>query len=210
MEITKPILISISRQLGTGGAYLGQRIAQKLNIYYADREIINQAAQQYFLLKDDEEARDEEIFSFLDSFSHYSTFAPDVHIPSKLFASTEAQVFKIESDIIQKIVKANSAVIVGRFGFYFLRDYPNHISIFLHGDIPSRSVRVQKLYNVSEQDARLMIIKNDREKAVDCKAFTGKDWTDAKNYNISINTGKMDIDRVEEIIMKYIELIIDK
>lgn len=210
MEITEPILISISRQLGTGGAYLGQRIAQKLNIYYADREIINQATQKFILLKEDEESRDEEIHSFLDSFTHYSTFAPDVHIPPKIFESTEAQVFKIESDIIQKIAKANSAVIVGRFGFYFLRDYPNHISIFLHGDIPSRASRVQKLYNVSEQEARLMIIKNDREKAVDCRAFTGRDWTDAKNYNISINTGKIDIAQVEDIIMKYIELIIGK
>jgi CMP/dCMP kinase len=210
MNFTKPYVITISRQLGTGGAYLGQRIAQKLNIYYADREIINQAAQKYFLLKADEEARDEEINSYLDSFSHYSTFAPEIHTPPKIFSSTEAQVFKIESDIIQKIVKANSAVIVGRFGFYFLRDYPNHISIFLHGDIPSRAVRVQKLYNISEQEARLMIIKNDREKSVDCKAFTGKDWTDAKNYNISINTGKMDIDIVEEIIMNYIELIFGK
>ncbi len=210
MEITKPILISISRQLGCGGAYLGQRIAQKLNIYYADREIINQAAERYFLLKADEEARDEEINSYLDSFSHYSTFAPDIHIAPKLFSATEAQVFKIESDIIQKIVKGNSAVIVGRFGFYFLRDYPNHISIFLHGDIPTRAERVEKLYNVSSDEARMMIIKNDREKSLDCKAFTGKDWTDAKNFSISINTGMMDMGNIADIIMKYIKLIIEK
>jgi CMP/dCMP kinase len=105
-----------------------------------------------------------------------------------------------------KIAKEHSAVIIGRCGFHVLREYPNQVSIFLHGDIAFRNSRVQKLYNVSEEVAGKMIAQSDKERAVYINTFTRKEWANATNYDISIDTGKTGVDKTVKLILHYLEL----
>ena len=144
MKKTSPFVITISRQLGSGGAYIGQQLAKNLNIFYADREIIGQAAKQLSVLNEDLESRDEKILSFWQSFIRSFAIAPDVYVPPQIIAPTDRGLFKTESEIIARIAKERSAVIIGRCGSYILREHPNHVSIFLHGDITFRKGRIQK------------------------------------------------------------------
>lgn len=207
MKNTSPFVITISRQLGAGGAYIGQQLAKNLNVFYADREIISQAAQQLSVLKEDLEARDEKILSFWQSFIRSYAITPDTYVPPQILPPSDRQLFKIDSEIIARIAKEHSAVIIGRCGSYILREHPNHISIFLHGDITFRKGRIQNLYNVSEAVAGKMIVQNDKERTLYHHTFTGKEWTDARRYDISIDTSKMGVDKSIEVILKYLEII---
>jgi len=215
MEKTSPLVITISRQLGSGGAYVGQELAKHLNIYYADREIIGQAAKKLSVLEEDLESRDEKISSFwqsyfetFESLAFITSFAAPhehEHMPHQIFPPTDHELFKIQTKIIEHIARERSAVIVGRCGYHILCEHPNHVSIFLHGDIIFRKGRIQKLFNISEEVAGKMIIQSDKERAHYNHTFTGREWTDARQYDISINTSKIGVDNSVELILKYLE-----
>ena len=202
MNRTSLFVITISRQLGSGGAYIGQQLAKKLNIFYADREIISRAAKQLSVLERDLETRDEKMISFWDSFLHSLTLMQDEYIPPQIIVPTDNELFKAEAEVIECIARERSAVIIGRCGSYILRKHPNHICIFLHGNIFFRKARIQKLYKVSEEDAGEMITQSDKERAQYNHSFTGKEWTDAREYDISIDTSKIGVDKSVELIMK--------
>jgi cytidylate kinase len=208
MKQTSPFVITISRQLGSGGAYVGQQLAKNLNVFYADREIICRAAKQLSVLEKDLESHEEKISSFWQSFiQSYAFGTPDVYIPPQIMLPTDRELFKAETEIIERIAKERSAVIIGRCGSYVLREHPSHVSIFLHGDITSRKGHIQKLYNVSEEVAGKMIAQSDKERALYHHTFTGKEWADARRYDISIDTSKIDADKTVEFILKYLESI---
>ena len=207
MKQASPFIITISRQLGSGGAYIGQQLAKKLNIFYADREIISQAAKQLSVLEEDLAFRDEKTLSFWQAFIQSFAIAPDVYVPPQIIIPAGRELFKTESAIIARIAKERSAVIIGRCGSHILREHPNHVSIFLHGDITFRKGRVQMLYNLSEEVAEEMIAQSDKERARYNQTFTGKKWTDARQYDISMNTSKTGVDKTVEFILQYLELI---
>ena len=206
MEKSEKFSITISRQLGSGGAYIGQQLAKKLEIFYADREIIDRVATQYAILEEDVVSNDEKILSFWESFLQFNTISTDMYVPPKLLAPTDRELFQAEAGIIEHIVKERSAVIIGRCGSYILRDYPNNVRIFLHGDIPTRVKRIRSLYHVSKDTAENMIEQSDIDRARYCRIVTGKkwDWNDARNYNLSIDTSKLDIDNCIELILEYL------
>jgi len=206
MDQTSPFAITISRQLGSGGAYLGQQLARNLNIFYADREIISRAAKQFSVLEEDLESIDEKKNSFWESFLHsFELGFSDPYKPPQIVLPPDLILFNAESEIIKHIAKERSAVIVGRCGSYILRNHPNHLSIFLHGDIAFRIKRVEKLYNVTEKVAEKMIVKSDKERSQYFHSFTGEEWTDARQYDLSINTSKIDPDNSVKLIMKFLD-----
>lgn len=205
MEKTKKTVITINRQLGSGGAYLGQRLAEKLDIFYADREIIIEAAKQLSVQEEEVASYDEKRPTFWESFLQTRAFVPDVYDPQKNLAPTDRELFETEAGIIQRIAKDNSAVIIGRCGFDVLKDNSGIVKIFLYADNEFRAERIQKMYNISKEEARKMMVKSDKERAIYVKTFTGKEWEDARNYDISINTGKIGLDNAVEFILDYLK-----
>ena len=206
MKLTSPFVITINRQLGSGGAYVGQQLAKKLNIFYADREIINQAAKQLSVMVEDLESHEEKISSLWQAFlKSYPFGTPDTYVPPKVMIPTDRELFEAESEIIKHIVKEGSAVIIGRCGSHILSNHPNHFSIYLHGDLAFRKERVQKLKNISAAAAEKMILKCDKERSLYFNTFTGKDWKDALLYDISIDTSKIGLDNSVDLIMKCLE-----
>lgn len=206
MKNSTPFVITISRELGSGGAYIGRQIAKKLNVFYADREIIGQAARDLSVLREDVESRDEKILSFWQSLIQSFAAAPDVYVPPQIAPPTDYELFKAESEIINRIARERSAVIIGRCGYYVLRGHTNHISIFLHGSVDFRKNRVREVYNVAEAAAAEMINKNDAERTAYNHKFTGKAWADATQYDLAIDTGKTGIEKTVELILHYLEL----
>lgn len=207
MRQTTPLAITISRQLGSGGAYIGQQIAKKLDIYYADREILGRAAKQLAVLEEELVERDEKLLSFWKSFLHINGYSSEIHIPPKMNFPFDREIFETEADVIKHIAKERSAVIIGRCGFHILREHPNRISLFFHADIPFRRKRVQELYNISEKAALEMIAQTDKERADYIDTFTGKKWTDAKEYDLTLDTGKIGLDKSVALILNYLELV---
>ena len=207
MKNIKPFVITINRELGSGGAFIGQQLARKMDFFYADREIINKAAKQLSVLEQSLESRDEKTLTFWDSFLKIYSFAPDVYIPQKAMIPTDRELYETEAEIIDHIANERSSIIIGRCGFHILREHPNHISIFLHADSSFRNERIQKQYKVTKEVAGKMLTQSDSDRASYCKYFTGKEWSDARNYDLSIDTSKMGIDETVELIFKYLMVV---
>ena len=165
MKQTNPFAITISRQLGSGGSSIGQQLAKKMNIFFADREIISKAAEQLSVLENDLESREEKLLSFWDSLFKVYTVAPDVYVTPHLTSPTDRELYETQAEVIKHIVEEHSAIIIGRCGFHVLREYPNLISIFLHADMDFRNKRVQNMYHISKDLAQKMIDQSDNDTA---------------------------------------------
>ncbi len=206
MKLNSPFVITISRQLGSGGAYIGKQLAKNLNIFYADREIINMAAKQLSVLEEDLQSRDEKVSSFWQSFlQSYAFVNPYSYNTQPEINPTDKELFNAEKEVIEHIAKERSAIIIGRCGSHILREHPNHLSIFLHADLTFRKGRVQQLYNISKAAAGEMIAQKDKERTFYHNTFTNMDWPDARQYHISLDTSKIGLDKSVEFIMKYLE-----
>jgi len=208
MKLNSPFVITISRQLGSGGAYIGKKLAENLNIFYADREIINMAAKQLSVFEEDLQSRDEKVSSFWQSFlQSYAFVNPYSYNTNPQINPTDKELFNAEKEVIEHIAKERSAIIIGRCGSHILREHPNHLSIFLHADLTFRKDRVQKLYNISKAAAREMITQKDKERTFYHNTFTSMEWSDARQYHISLDTGKLGLYKSMEVIMKYLDSI---
>ena len=208
MTPSKSFSISISRQLGAGGAFVGQQLASRLNIFFADRDIVRYAANRLSTFEENLESREERLLSFWHSLLKTLPQKDVLTVPAVASALeyTDQELFDTKAEIIKKIVHEKSAVILGRCGHYILRDEPNHISVFLHADQEFRINRIQKLYNLQNDEATKMVEKSDKERAAYCKTFTHKEWMNATNYDLSIDTSKFSLEQTVELILQYIRL----
>lgn len=202
----KPLIVSISRQLGSGGAYVGQQLARKLRITYVDREIINKAAQELQVPEKDIECRDETKTPLWRSILLTSSYVNStVYSPPPLNQPTDKELYQTESEIIADIANNFSAVIVGRGGSYVLRDHPRHLSVFLHGSNEFRAERLRTLYNLDETGAKKLIETSDKARGVYLRAITGLDWIDSIQYNVCLDTGVLGMDNTIEILLAVIK-----
>jgi CMP/dCMP kinase len=205
-----PFVISISRQLGSGGAYVGQQLASKLQVAYIDREIINKTAKQLQVSENQIESRDERRTPLWRSILTSSAYiSPAVYLPPPISEPSDKELYQTESDIIEQISKNFSAVIVGRGGSYILRNHPRHMSIFLHGAQAYRIKRIQKLYKLDEEKARKIIETGDKARGIYLKALTGMDWMDCRQYHLCIDTSVTSLDKVIELLLAYTQVRFD-
>lgn len=205
MKQKNPLVVTISRQLGSGGAYIGQQIARRMDMLYADREILREAAKKFSMLESDIEHCDEKIISFWQSLLKASPFSQNLYIPPKIPAPGDIELFETEAEIIESLAHKHSAVIIGRCGFHVLRDFPNRVSILIHADAEFRCERIQKLYNLPKEAALKMIAQSDKDRAVYCKTITGKEWTDVRNFHLAVETGKVGIDKTVELLISCLK-----
>jgi CMP/dCMP kinase len=197
-----PYVLTISRQIGSGGAYIGQRLARKLGISYIDREILHHAAQRLNIPEKHVISRDERVTPAWRSLLQSSAYSsPYAYVPPRLDIPSDEELYRTESDVILDIAKQDSAVIIGRAGYYVLRDDPRHLSIFLHAAFTFRQQRVQELYHVSSSEASKMIRSSDGARASYLRVVTGEDWKNATQCHISLDTGALGLKLVENIIL---------
>lgn len=200
-----PLAITISRQLGSGGAFLGQRIAEKMNMLYLDREIIKEVADKLGVTAEHLEWRDEKVSSRWQTIINSLAFTQaEFYSPPDLIMPSDKEIFETESEIISKISQKNSVVVIGRCGSYVLKNHPRHISIFLHADMNFRLKRVQEIYKLSEKEALKFIKSVDVSRARYVHEFTKNDMHDVRQYHLSLDTGVLGMDGAEDVIMNYI------
>jgi len=205
MEQNKPLVITISRQLGSGGAYIGQQLAKKLSMYYADHEIITKTAEELSVLEKDLASQEEKIESFWKTFLRYNVSAPEVYIPASYnFFPTSEQLFETESEVIKRIADESSSVILGRCGFDILREHPNKVSVLLYSNIENRIKRIQDFRHLTEEEARKTVSQSDKDRELYINSFTKKKWMDARNFDLCIDTGKISFDKCVDLIIAYL------
>ena len=200
-------IYTIGREFGSGGKAVGEKLAERLGIKLYDKELLQQAAKDSGFCEEIFENHDEKpTNSFLYSLvmdtysvSGYSA-APFLDMP------LNHKVFLAQFETIKKIAETESCVIVGRCADYALADNPDCINIFIHADMDIRVRNVCKSLNVTENKARDIINKTDKQRASYYNYYTSKKWGDSKSYNLSLDAGKLGIDNCVEMILKYREL----
>jgi len=202
MNSDLPYVITISRQLGSGGAYLGQRLAACLNMLYVDHQIVCQSAQEMKVPEQDMVLRDEKVTSrwqlLLQTMGHTSDA---VYAPPPIDSFTDKALYGTESEIISRIAGERSAVIVGRGGYYVLRNHPRCLHVFLHAKLESRQQRVGELYHVPPKEALKLINSIDKQRAEYLRTLTGHDWLDARQYHLCLDISAVGLEKAEDLII---------
>lgn len=185
----KDLAITISHLIGSGGAFVGEMLAERLGIPFFDREILQSVAQQLHILESEVERREERLSSFWDNFNRSMIGINPVLIAEvPLIPPSDSELFKIECETIQKIASKSSAIFLGRCGWNILKDHANHVSILLTANHSDRVKRLCELYQLTNQDAITLIKTNDQERDAYNKKFTKKNWVDARYYDLCLNT----------------------
>ena len=195
-------IITISRQYGSGGRFIGKLLADKLGIPLYDNELITMAAKK--------SGYSEAIFENVEKTATHSLL-----YSLSMFGSTAGvyglplsdKVFIIQSEIIKKVASEGPCVIVGRCADYVLKDEKNIVDVFIHSDIGNRVKRAVTYYGLSEEKAKDAINKTDKRRASYYNYYTGHRWGDANNYEISLNSDKVGIEDCVDILYRYITSI---
>jgi cytidylate kinase len=207
MSETLPLVITISREIGSGGAYIGHKLAEDLDILYFDRDIIVKAAEKLNVYARDVASCDEKRQSFWKSVvSSFSDLDTSQYVPPIANYPSFYEVYEAQSEVIKNLAKEKSAVIIGRGGFHVLKDHPNHLSIFLHADKDFREKRIQDLYSVSEHKAKKIIEGTDQQRKAYIKKLTGQDMYNTLLYDLTIDTGRIGFEEAEKLILNLIKI----
>lgn len=203
-------VITISHQLGCGGAYIGKKLSKVLSVPFVDRQILKNVADYFNLLEEDIEIRDERKSSFWENFLRDEALChPEITITED-YMPTDKELYQIEMQYIEKVASKNSSIILGRGGTYILRNHPNHLRVFVYADMKDRIQRVSKLYSVSDSESRKIIEKNDKDRNAYMKTYTKFDMLNPKSYDICVNTSSIGLDNSVMLIKSALEFILGK
>lgn len=192
--LDKHIVITIAREYGSGGRYIGKLLSELLGIKLYDKEFISRLSNKTGLsaeyIKDNEQKRD--IFSSFDNGYYYSLSNND-----KLFIE--------ESKLIREIAKKESCIIIGRCSDFILKDQKNVVKVFIYNDMKDKINRVTKYYNIPKGKAQKEIEKVNKLRENHYNFYTKRDWNNPSNYDLCINSDKLGVEKSAELIKDYIK-----
>ncbi len=201
------VVITIARQYGSGGKTVGKMLAGELGIPWYSRDILKMAS--------DESGISEQLFTQFDEKLKSGLFkrilSPDIYtgelIPpeSSDFVSAK-NLFNYQAEVIKRLAKTQSCVIIGRAADFVLKDYPNVVSVFVHGSEEFNLARAMEQNSMTEEEMKKFIAKTDKYRAEFYKHYTGREWTDARNYDLCLNSSKLGFEKCVEEIRAYIKV----
>ena len=192
-------IITISRQYGSGGRIVGKKLADALGVPFYDNELINLAAEKTGLSKECfKEAENTSTGNLLFSITSLASGMDSCGLP------LSEKIFLVQSQVIKEVAEEGSCVIVGRSANYVLSENPNCINVFLQADLKDRVERAVRHYDLPEKNAEAAVIKTDKRRANYYNYFTGGKGGKAENYDLILNTSRLDLDHVVEVIKAYV------
>ena len=206
MNKEEKFVITISRQFGTGGHEIGAELARRLGVKLLDKQILNEVASRMRAVEDAVEKIESRNPLWRDDFTNfYRNYMAKAEYSGQEQDQTSHALFRAQADAIRRIASEESCVIVGRCGFDIFADHPNALKIFIHSGLDCRKRRIAEKYDISEQDAAAMIVDNDYSRELYTKKFTGRDWKDATNYDVSLDVRQFGVNGAVDFLMKCIE-----
>ena len=194
-------IITISREFGSGGRTIGRLVAQKLGIPFYDKELVKQISVESgfaptFVEENGEHAPGKSFFSY--------AFAPQ-GIPGIMNGlSTNDFLWNIQCSVILQLADEGPCVIVGRNADYILKDREDALHIFIHADDEFRKNRIVKLYGQSEKTPAARLAEKDKRRKVNYQHYTGRNWGDAQNFDVCLDSSKLGVEQCADIIVDII------
>lgn len=191
-------IITISREFGSGGRFIGEEVAKKLGISYYDKNIIGQIAEKSGLSP--EYIQENAELSPKKGLFAYAFSGRDI-----TGKSVEDMVYEAQRNIILELAEKEPCVIIGRNADYILKDRDDVLNVFIHGDMPEKIQRLTSLYNVEEKEAVKMMADTDKRRRTNYNFYTDQNWGKASNYTLCLNSSQLGYDRCEMIIMECVK-----
>jgi cytidylate kinase len=207
MQLKTVSAITISRQTGSGGTNIGYLAAKELGFRYLDREILQQAAKETGTDPQMLEKFDSRSVPLIERIINSFCFGtPEVPgVPSFKKPIYDKDLFNLESKIIKQISDQCNAVIVGRGAFYILKDRPDVLHVFIHAPFDYRVKYIMNEKKMSEKEAQVMVRESDRTRTKFVRDILGIEWTDARNFNLCIDSSIISLSESMEMIIKLVK-----
>lgn len=201
----KPYIITIARQYGSGGKTVGKMLAERLHIPYYDREIITMASEDSGInaaLFSDERLKPDFLHRLRTRFLGSRPVSPE----NANFVR-EDNLFRFQTKTIQQLADAGPCILIGRCGDYILRGRRDVVRVFVHADPDFCLREAMKVDSLPEAEVKKKIAEIDDYRAKYYKHYTGQNWYDARNYDLSLNSGLLGFDGVADAIVQYLEVV---
>jgi len=203
-------IITISRQFGSGGHEIGEKIAEHYGIKCYDRELVSLASKESGFSQDIVENQDErKVNSFLYNLAMENNMF-GYNIDSLSVLPDTQKIFLAQFDAIRNLAKSGPCVMVGRCADYALSDLDNCINFFIYGNMKTKIERIMKKYELPEETAKEMIIKKDKQREGYYNYYSAKKWGQADGYHLCLNSSILGIDETVKLLIHYIDAFENK
>ena len=195
-------IITISREFGSGGRTIGRKVAEALGIPFYDKELVDQIALEsgfapQFVEEHGEHAPGKSRLAY--------AFAPQ-GVPGVMNGlSTADFLWNIQCNVILQIADKGPCVIVGRNADYILKDRQDSLHVYIHADMDRRADRIVRLYGESEKSPEVRLQEKDKRRRLNYQHYTGREWGQAQNYDICLNSGTLGVDECVKIILDMVK-----
>ena len=191
-------IITISREFGSGGRFIGEEVAKKLGMAYYDKNVITEIAEKSGLSP-------EYIQENAELSPKKGLFADALAGRDITGKSVEDIVYEAQRKVILELVEKEPCVIIGRNADFILKDRDDVLNVFIHGNMTEKMQRISCLYNVSGQEAVKMMADTDKRRLANYNFYTEQKWGKASNYTLCLNSSELGYDRCEAIIMECVK-----
>ena len=200
------VIITIARQYGSGGKTIGQMLAKDMGIPVYSREILRMASDDSGIREElfnqaDERLRNNPLFGASKKIYKGGLIAPS----SGDFVSDE-NLFNYQAKVIKDLAERGSCVLVGRCADFVLKDRDDVVSVFIHAPKDYCMARALERNDMSEKEMEKFIAKTDKYRGDFYHYYTGNIWSDARNYDLCLNSGKLGFEKCVEEIKSYIRV----
>lgn len=202
----KKKIVTISRQYGSGGRYIGENLAKALGVPCYDEKLIDMVAKESgfaesFVAEKGERMTGSLLFNIASSLS----FANNVFSTNN-GVTLQDEIYFTQNRIIKELAEKGPCVIVGRCADYILRERKDCLNVFIFADEDSKIERAEKYFNITREDAPAVLKKKDKARANHYKYYTDQDWGMASNYDLCLNSGLIGIEGCVKTIQQVLEL----
>ncbi len=193
-QLKQQIVITISREYGSGGRYIGRLIADKLGIKFYDKDFVIKLAKETGLSEE-----------YIENHEQKRTNLAGLNNGYYVGLDNSDELFIKESELIQKVAKKESCVIIGRCADFILKDQKNVIKVFVYANQENKIKRAVEFYGLNQTKAEKEIKRIDKLRANHYKHYTEKEWNNHKNYDICINSGTLGVEKSAELICELVQ-----
>jgi cytidylate kinase len=199
-------VITIARGYGSGGRTIGKMLSEDLGIPYYDRDLLRLASDdsginEQLFAKADEKIRKSLLWNIASNVYKGELIPPD----SDDFVSND-NLFNYQAKIIRELACTQSCIIIGRCADFILRDYPNVIRVFVHAPLEACITTLKEMTGKQEKELEKQITSIDKHRAGYYRYYTGRDWQDAKNYDICLNSNHLGFQKCVDIVKAYMDI----
>ena len=200
------IVVTIARQYGSGGKTVGEMYAKELGIPCYGMNLLKMASEEsgineQLFMQFDEKLRNNLLLRMTTDLYDGKVIPPG----HKDFVSAK-NLFNWQAEVIKRLAKSETCVIIGRAADFVLKDYPNVVSVFVHASPEFNLARAMERNSMTTAEMEKFIASTDKYRSDFYKHYTGREWTDARNYDLCLNSGKLGFVKCVEEIKAYINV----